>query len=80
MRLPRDLSGRDLIRGLRHLGYEQTRQVGSHVRLTTPQRGSHHVTIPMHDPVRVGTLSQIVRDVAEHMAIDRDEVIRTITK
>jgi len=34
----------------------------------------------MHDPVRVGTLSQIVRDVAEHMAIDRDEVIRTITK
>jgi hypothetical protein len=47
MRLPRDLSGEELIRKLRRLGYEQTRQTGSHVRLTFDvcrRRGrtSHH--------------------------------------
>jgi len=79
MRLPRDLSGRDLIHGLRHFGYEQTRQVGSHVRLTTTRHGTHHVTIPMHETVRVGTLNQIVRDVASHHSVDRDEVIRRLS-
>lgn len=33
MRLPRDLDGGTLIERLRKLGYEQTRQTGSHVRL-----------------------------------------------
>ncbi len=32
MRLPRDLSGAALIKGLRNLGYMPTRQTGSHVR------------------------------------------------
>ncbi|WHZ27981.1 MAG: hypothetical protein OJF51_002779 [Nitrospira sp.] len=34
MRLPRDLSGRDLAQTLRKLGYSITRQAGSHLRLT----------------------------------------------
>ena len=38
MRLPRDLSGAGLIKGLRKLGYAPTRQTGSHVRLTTQRR------------------------------------------
>lgn len=54
MRLPRDLSGDDLIQGLQGLGYKPTRQTGSHVRLTreTPE-GSHHVTIPRHKALRL---------------------------
>lgn len=37
LRLPRDLSGRDLARALRRYGYEVTRETGSHMRLTTQQ-------------------------------------------
>ena len=34
MRLPRNISGDDLVKALSHYGYEVTRQTGSHVRLT----------------------------------------------
>lgn len=34
MKLPRDLNGADLVAALRRLGYRQTRQTGSHVRMT----------------------------------------------
>ena len=34
MRLPRDLSGRALAAALGRVGYEGTRQTGSHIRLT----------------------------------------------
>jgi predicted RNA binding protein YcfA (HicA-like mRNA interferase family) len=71
VRLPRDLSGRDLARALRRYGYEVTRETGSHMRLTTQQGGEHHVTIPDHSSVRVGTLSGILGDVAAHLGIDR---------
>jgi predicted RNA binding protein YcfA (HicA-like mRNA interferase family) len=60
MRLPRDLSGRDLAKALNKLGYQITRPTGSHMRLTTDRKGEHHITIPDHDPLRVGTLGAIV--------------------
>jgi predicted RNA binding protein YcfA (HicA-like mRNA interferase family) len=47
VRLPRDLSGRELAQALSQYGYAVTRETGSHVRLTTLQRGEHHVTIPI---------------------------------
>jgi predicted RNA binding protein YcfA (HicA-like mRNA interferase family) len=56
VRLPRDLSGRDFARALRLYGYAVTRETGSHMRLTTQQGGGHHVTIPDHASLRVGTL------------------------
>lgn len=37
-KIPRDFSGRDLIKKLKKLGYQQTRQVGSHIRLTTEEK------------------------------------------
>ncbi|MGI8812518.1 MAG: type II toxin-antitoxin system HicA family toxin [Pyrinomonadaceae bacterium] len=55
MRLPRDISGTDLVRALRSLNYETIRQTGSHIRLTTFDNGQHHVTIPNHEPLRIGT-------------------------
>jgi predicted RNA binding protein YcfA (HicA-like mRNA interferase family) len=54
MRLPRDLSGRDLAKVLGRLGYETTRQTSSHIRLTTQRNGEHHITIPDHDPCGSG--------------------------
>jgi predicted RNA binding protein YcfA (HicA-like mRNA interferase family) len=78
MRLPRDLSGRDLAKALRKLGYRITRQTGSHIRLTTQKNGEHHVTIPDHDPVRVGTLNAILADVAQDDGLPRDELVRML--
>jgi predicted RNA binding protein YcfA (HicA-like mRNA interferase family) len=76
MRLPRDLSGGDLAKALRRLGYQTTRQTGSHMRLTTQQPGEHHVTIPDHKPLRVGTLAAVLGDVAQHHGLARDELVR----
>ncbi len=42
MKLPRDLSGADLENALRRLGYQATRQRGSHVRVTTQANGIPH--------------------------------------
>lgn len=75
MRLPRDLSGPALAQALPALGYRITRQTGSHLRLTTTERGEHHVTIPRHDPLRVGTLAAILADVGEHHGLSRDELL-----
>jgi predicted RNA binding protein YcfA (HicA-like mRNA interferase family) len=58
------VSGEDLARALRVLGYSVTRQTGSHLRLTTQQQGEHHVTIPRHGALRVGTLAAVLTDVA----------------
>jgi len=78
MRLPRDLSGKKLTKLLKIFGYETTRQTGSHMRLTTQENGEHHVTIPDHDSLRMGTLSQILSDVAEHFRVSREELIKKI--
>ena len=80
MRLPRDLSGAELIKRLRRLGYEITRQSGSHIRLTTHERGEHHVTIPNHDPLRIGTLAAILDAVATHYGIGRDELVNRLMR
>ena len=78
MKLPRDVSGQDLARRLRPLGYDVTRQVGSHMRLTTRERGEHSVTIPAHDELRVGTLEYILASVAHHLGLDRDELAQQL--
>jgi predicted RNA binding protein YcfA (HicA-like mRNA interferase family) len=78
MRLPRDLDGEELAVLLRRYGYEVTRQTGSHMRLTTAQGGEHHITIPRHKPLRVGTLSAILRDVAEHLGIARQALVEML--
>jgi predicted RNA binding protein YcfA (HicA-like mRNA interferase family) len=80
MRLPLDLSGADLVRILQPLGYLITRQTGSHIRLTTQQNGEHHITIPNHPALRVGTLAAILADVAQHLGIGRDELGRRLFK
>lgn len=78
MRLPRDLTGADLIRHLAKLGYRQTRQTGSHVRLTCESPIQHHLTIPLHDPLRVGTLAAILNDVAEVHGLQRETLLEQL--
>ena len=75
MKLPRDVSGDDLSKALKVLGYQVTRQAGSHFRLTTNENGEHHVTIPRHHPLRIGTFAAILDDVAAHFEISRNELL-----
>lgn len=78
MKLPRDLSGRELAQVLSRLGYSITRQTGSHMRLTTTENGEHHVTVPDHDPLRIGTLSAALNDIAAHFELPRDELLEQL--
>jgi predicted RNA binding protein YcfA (HicA-like mRNA interferase family) len=55
-----------------------TRQTGSHLRLTCDDPPQHHVTIPVHDALRVGTLAAILQTVATRRGLTRDEVIRRL--
>lgn len=78
MRVPRDLSGADLVRRLARLGYRVTRQTGSHLRLTSTEHGEHHITVPNHDPLRIGTLAAVVDRVAAHHGLTRDALLHQL--
>ena len=78
MRLPRDLSGEELALLLGRCGYEVTRQTGSHMRLTTTWGGEHHLTIPRHKSLRIGTLQAVPRDVADHLDMSRQALLETL--
>lgn len=78
MRIPRDLSSDDLIKGLSRLNYEVIRQTGSHIRLRTLQDGEHNITIPAHNPIKLGTLAAILRDICAHFGMTRDELLEAL--
>lgn len=78
MKLPRDISGLELAKALERVGYRVTRQTGSHLRLTLDSPGQHHVTIPAHDPLKIGTLAAVLADVAAHVRFDREELLRRL--
>lgn len=75
MKLPRDLSGEELTKALGKLGYVVDHQTGSHIRLTTQENGEHHITIPNHSPIKIGTLSAILRDVENHFNLTREQCL-----
>lgn len=63
---------------MRRYGYHVTRETGSHLRLTTQQGGEHHISIPDHASLRVGTLAGILADVATHLQIDRRALVAAL--
>lgn len=68
-----------LIKALATLGYQITRQKGSHIRLTAIINSEeHHITIPNHTPVKIGTLNKIIKDVAEHNKLEKDRLIENL--
>jgi predicted RNA binding protein YcfA (HicA-like mRNA interferase family) len=78
MKLPRGLSAKELIKALGKLGYVEVRQTGSHIRLVCESDNNHHITIPFHDPLRVGTLSAILSDIAKRRGLTKDELISNL--
>lgn len=79
MKLPRDLSGERLVTSLGRVGYEVSRQTGSHVRLTCTARGpEHHITVPNHAVLKVGTLSAILSEVSVYLGLSRGEILELL--
>ena len=79
MKLPRDIDGEELARKLDKYGYKITRQTGSHIRLTSAIKGAeHHITIPAHNPLKIGTLSSILNEVASYLEMDRKTLIENL--
>ncbi len=74
MKIHRNLTGVDLIRYLKPYGYVITRQSGIHTRISMEKDGQLHVTIPNIDPLKIGTLSSITNDIADHFNISRDQL------
>ena len=61
-KLPRDISGRDLVKQLEKLGYYVDHQRGSHIILKHGERPLPRLSVPDHKNVRVGLLRKIIRD------------------
>lgn len=80
MKIPRDLSAKILIKGLKKYGYEIFRQNGSHITLTTQNNGEHYITIPNHNPLKLGTLGNILQTVAEHLGMSKHDLMNAIFK
>lgn len=81
MKLPRDLSGRELAKLLQRFGYTVVRQQGSHLRLLSYSKESPHaITIPDHSELKIGTLRTIVRLVAAYLQLAPADVIRELQK
>ena len=78
MKLPRDLDGPRLVKALSTLGYKETRQSGSHIRVTTQRDGENHEVIPHHHPIKTGTLSSILKRVAAHHRLSVEELLRSL--
>ena len=80
MRMPRNLSGMELVALLRRrYDYNFIRQRGSHMRLASTFMGyQHHILVPRHNPLKVGTLDDILGNVAGYLEIGQDELMRQL--
>lgn len=80
MKLPRNLSGKELANALcRHWGYHQVHQVGSHLILETEVPAHQRIAIPAHASLRIGTLNAILKSVANHKQISREAILESLS-
>jgi predicted RNA binding protein YcfA (HicA-like mRNA interferase family) len=78
MKLPRGVSSDRLIRALEHFGYRVVRQKGSHVRLRSEGPPPHLITVPLHDPLKTGTLHGILAEVAQARSITIESIVHIL--
>jgi len=80
-KIPRDISGRELVKLLGRYKYNLTRESGSHIRLvSTYQNTQHKITIPDHQQIKIGTLNNILNDIAEYLKITKQELVDELFK
>ena len=80
MKIPRDLSGREIAKALcKHWDYRQVHQEGSHIILQTDTPSHQRLPVPDHNPVRIGTLNSILRLVATHKGVDKQDILASFS-
>ena len=76
MRLPRDLSGRDVARALvRALESRIVHRRGSHIVMEKERPTHQRIAIPDHSIRRVGTLNAIIKSIASDKGVEKNVVI-----
>ncbi len=79
MKLPRDLSGSELIKVLcKHYAYRRLHQEGSHIILQTAEPIPHRISVPNHTPLRIGTLNAILNAIAKAKRIDKTDILEKL--
>ena len=79
MKIPRNLKGSDLVATLcRSWDYHIVHQQGSHIILETETPYHQRISIPNHNPLRVGTLNGILRAVARHKEVAKQDILDTL--
>jgi len=80
-KIPRDISGKELSKLLNKYQYQIARESGSHIRLiSTYQKTEHKITIPDHHQIKLGTLNNILNDIAEYLKISKQGLIDELFK
>jgi predicted RNA binding protein YcfA (HicA-like mRNA interferase family) len=75
MKIPREVSADRLIRALGRLGYSVVRQKGSHIRLIHQAAPTHSISIPQHNPLKVGTFHGILTEVSQAQSISIQDIL-----
>jgi predicted RNA binding protein YcfA (HicA-like mRNA interferase family) len=75
MKLPRGVSAGRLIRALERLGYAVIRQKGSHIRLFHQAAPTHSISVPLHDPLKIGTFHGILVEVAQAQSVSIQDIL-----
>lgn len=79
MKVPRNVSGSELISYLLSIGFQKVRQTGSHVRLEYNHCGEvFGITIPLHNPLKVGTLIHSIKDIADKTGQNWENMIQEL--
>lgn len=73
------ISGNQLIKLLRKLGYSVVKQRGSHIKLKKETAaGTHSVTVPQHQEIAKGTLNDILNKVSVWNQISKKELLELL--
>jgi predicted RNA binding protein YcfA (HicA-like mRNA interferase family) len=78
MKLPRGVAGDRVVRALERLGYGAIRQQGSHVMLRHAGPPAHTITVPLHSPLKTGTLHGILSEVAQARSIAIESITESL--
>ncbi|HEY1221602.1 MAG: type II toxin-antitoxin system HicA family toxin [Bryobacteraceae bacterium] len=74
MKLPRGVFADRVILALECLGYVVIRLKGSHVRLRHEGPPAHTITLPLHIPLKTGTLHGILSEIARVRSITIESI------
>jgi hypothetical protein len=79
MKIPRDLSGHELIQALCRIEVTASFiKKASHVVLETEELSHQRLSIPDHKILRIGTLAAILRAVAIHKKMERQAILDSL--